>query len=398
VTADLEGGPAAFEGRSVITRPRYGGGSLADVLPSVLAVLGVPEATDRLGLRATLDGVRRIAVLLVDGLGHHLLPLAAPAAPTLADVLAGRLGTLATITSGFPSTTPTSLASLGTGAAPGAHGLLGFTVNVPGTRRVLNHIEWAADPDPLRWQPLATQFDRAVAAGVTATVVSRASFAGSGLTVSAYRGAGYLPADDTDEMVTRVSAALAGAAPRLVYAYHPDLDRTGHLFGVDSPQWRAAGSDVDRLLTRLVGSLPPDGALVVTADHGQLDVPPQARFDLDADPRLRAGVRVVAGEPRVRYLHCVPGAEADVVATWRAVLADAAWVVTRGEAVAAGWFGPVPEAHLGRVGDVVVVCHERYAVLATKTEPPLVSSLVAYHGSYTATEMLVPLLVVRGGD
>lgn len=381
-----------------IIKPRYGGGSLADVLPSVLAVLGVPGAADLLGLRATLDGVRRVAVLLVDGLGHHLLPLAAPTAPTLADVLAGRLGTLATITSGFPSTTPTSLASLGTGAAPGAHGLLGFTVNVPGTRRVLNHIEWAADPDPLRWQPLPTQFDRAAAAGVAATVVSRASFAGSGLTVSAYRGAGYLPAGDTGEMVTRVSAALTGGAPRLVYAYHPDLDRTGHLFGVDSPQWRAAASDVDTLLARLAESLPPDAALVVTADHGQLDVPPQARFDLDADRRLRAGVRVVAGEPRVRYLHTKRGATEDVIATWREVLGDAAWVVSRAEAVAAGWFGPVPEAHLARVGDVVVVCHERYAVLATKTEPPLVSSLVAYHGSYTAAEMLVPLLVVRGSD
>jgi Type I phosphodiesterase / nucleotide pyrophosphatase len=391
-----------------VVRPRYGGGSLADLMPSVLAVLGVPDATDLLGLRATLDGVRRVAVLLVDGLGHHLLPLAARTAPTLADVLAGRLGTLATITSGFPSTTPTSLASLGTGAAPGAHGLLGFTVNVPGTRRVLNHIEWAADPDPLRWQPLATQFERAAAAGVATTVVSRPSFAGSGLTVSAYRGAGYVPADDTGEMVARVSAALAGQTPRLVYAYHPDLDRTGHLFGVDSPQWQAAASDVDSLLTWLAESLPPDAALVVTADHGQLDVPPESRFDLDADRRLRAGVRVVAGEPRVRYLHTRPGATEDVIATWRAVLSgrargaggngDAAWVASRAEAVAAGWFGPVPEAHLARVGDVVVVCHGRYAVLATKTEPPLVSALVAYHGSYTAAEMLVPLLVVRGGD
>jgi hypothetical protein len=391
--AEMGDGPA---GPAVVVRPRYGEGCLADVLPSVLAVLGVPGATDPLGLRATLDGVRRVAVLLVDGLGHHLLPLAAPVTPTLADVLAGRLGTLTSITSGFPSTTPTSLASLGTGAPPGAHGLLGFTVNVPGTRRVLNHIDWSRDPDPLRWQPLATQFERAAAAGVTATVVSRASFAGSGLTVSAYRGAGYRPADDTGEMVTRVLAELAGEAPRLVYAYHPDLDRTGHLFGVNSPQWRAAASDVDTMLARLAEALPPDAALVVTADHGQLDVPPECRFDLDADPRLRAGVRVVAGEPRVRYLHTEPGATTDVISTWRAVLGDAAWVVSRDEAVAAGWFGPIPEAHLRRVGDVVAACHDQYAVLATKTEPPLVSSLIGYHGSCTAAEMLVPLLVVRG--
>lgn len=379
-----------------IIRPRYGADSLADVLPSALAVLGVPGAADPLGLRPALAGVRRIAVLLVDGLGHTLLPLAAPVAPTLADALAGRLGTLRAITAGFPSTTPTSLVSIGTGAAPGAHGVLGFTVNIPGTARVLTHIDWGSDPDPARWQPLGTQFQRAAAAGVAVSVVSRAAFAGSGLTVSAYRGAAYRSAAGLDQTVTELLAALSGPpAPVLVYAYHPDVDRTGHLCGVDSPQWRTAVSDVDAMLGRLVERLPPDAALLVTADHGQLDVPPGARFDLDTDARLRAGVRVVAGEPRVRYLHTEPEAVADVVATWRGVLGPAAWVVTREEAVAAGWFGPVPEAHLARVGDVVAVCNDRYAVLASRTEPPVVASLVAYHGSYTAAEMLIPLLILR---
>ena len=125
-------------------------------------------------------------------------------------------------------------------------------------------------------------------------------------------------------------------------------------------------------------------------------MPAEHRFDLDADPRLRAGVEVVAGEPRVRYLHTVPGARDDVVAAWRAVLGPAAWVATREEAVAAGWFGPVPAAHLSRIGDVVVACHDAYAVLATRTEPDTVARLVAFHGSYTAAEMRIPLLVVDG--
>jgi hypothetical protein len=153
---------------------------------------------------------------------------------------------------------------------------------------------------------------------------------------------------------------------------------------------------VDRLITQLVGELPPDAALLVTADHGQLNVPSGHRFDLDADTRLRAGIELVAGEPRVRYLHVRPGATDDVVAAWSAVLGEAAWVATRAEAVATGWFGPVPEAHLQRIGDVVVVCRGSYAVVASRTDSPLESRLVAYHGSATATEMTVPLLVVRG--
>lgn len=123
-------------------RPDYFGGSLADVMPSALAVLGV-DRVDPLGLTAPLAGVRRIAVLLVDGLGWYQLPTAAPHAPTLTD-LAARFGR--PLTCGFPSTTPTSLVSLGTGAAPGAHGVLGFHVNVPGTDRVLTHIDWPGSP------------------------------------------------------------------------------------------------------------------------------------------------------------------------------------------------------------------------------------------------------------
>lgn len=381
-----------------VVPPRYGEASLADVLPSALAVLGVPGAPDLLGLAGPLAGVRRVAVLLVDGLGYHLLPLAAPHAPVIADVLAGRLGTVRELTSPFPSTTPTSLVTLGTGVAPGAHGILGFTLKVPGTDRVLTHIEWADDPDPVRWQPVRTQFAVAAAAGVAVTVVSSRYFEGSGLTVAANRGAAYRGADGVDDLAATMLARLTAApadALALVYGYLPDLDRIGHLCGVDSEPWRATAAEVDRLLARLVEGLPPDAALLVTADHGQLDVPAEYRFDLAADPRLRAGVRVVAGEPRVRYLHTAPGAADDVIATWSGVLGEAAWVTSRAEAVAAGWFGPVPEEHLQRVGDVVVSCHDRYVVLATGDEPEIVASLVAFHGSYTAVEMGVPLMIVR---
>ncbi|HZN77617.1 MAG TPA: nucleotide pyrophosphatase/phosphodiesterase family protein [Micromonosporaceae bacterium] len=384
-----------------IVRPRYGEASLADVLPSALAVLGVPGAPDRLKLAADLAGVRRIAVLLVDGLGYHQLPLAAPHAPVVADVLAGRLGAVRELTAPFPSTTPTSLVTLGTGTAPGAHGVLGFTLNVPGTAHVLKHIEWTDDPDPLRWQPVRTQFALAAQAGVDVTVVASTLFAGTGLTVAANRGGTYRGADGVDELAnTMLDALTAAEPPALVYGYYPDLDKMGHLCGVGSVEWQQQADEVGRLLDRLVDGLPADAALLVTADHGQLDVPADHRFDIAADPRLRAGIRVVAGEPRVRYLHTVDGATADVIDTWRGVLGTAAWVASREEAVAAGWYGPVPEEHLQRVGDVVVACHDRYAVLSTATEPPIVGMLVAYHGSYTEIEMTVPLLTIRnvGGD
>ncbi|WP_127501563.1 nucleotide pyrophosphatase/phosphodiesterase family protein [Actinoplanes solisilvae] len=369
-------------------RPAYGVGSLADVLPSVSAVLGVPGAPDVLGLRDQLDGVDRVAVLLVDGLGAHQLPMVTAHAPIVGE-LASR-----TLTSGFPSTTPVSLVTLGTGATPGEHGVLGFTVRRP-DGRVLNHIQWKHDPDPALWQPVPTCFQVAAAAGVASTVVSKPEFEGSGLTVSAYRGAGYLAAGgSSDSLADRMLSALA-AGPGLVYGYFADLDNYGHGHGVGSAAWGDAAREVGWLLDRLVHGLPPRSALLVTADHGQINIPAAARFDMADIPALGEGIVGVTGEPRVRYLYTVPGALDDVVATWRGVFGASAWVLTRDEAIDGGWFGPVPADHRDRIGEVTVICQGRAIALAGGWEPPTVGRLIAYHASVTAAEMEIPLLVAR---
>lgn len=380
-------------GAFAITRPAYGTGSLADLLPSVAAVLGVPGYDDVLGLAAELDGVDRVGVLLIDGLGTYQIPVAAPYAPTLADLAAGGRGSARTLTSGFPSTTPVSLTTLGTGRPPGEHGIVGFTVRRP-DGRVLNHIHWGDDPDPYAWQPVPTVFERAAAAGVSVTAVTRPEFEGSGLTVASQRGPVFAGAPDAAAVAEGMLRALTGPGPSLVYGYHGDLDRQGHEHGVDSPSWQAAARGVDWLLDRLATDLPAGAALFVTADHGQLNVPAGARIDLDADPALSAGIETVAGEPRVRYLWTAAGARDDVLAAYRSVLGDRAWVLTRDELISGGWLGPVRPSHAGRIGDVVVIGLDRTVLLASAHEPPAVSRLVAYHGSVTAAEMTVPLLGV----
>ncbi len=371
-------------------------GSLCDVLPAAAALLGVPGASDRLAVtdQAGSDRIDRVLVVLVDGLGWHLLPQLAGSAPLLASVLAGATGRLTQLECTFPSTTPTSLVSLGTGALPGEHGVLGFTLRVPGSDRVLNHIRWRDDPSPAVWQPVPTWFQRLKKAGVSARAVLPAPFIGSGLTEAAYRGAEFRPAGPNDDYARLVVDDLS-SAPGLVYGYTAELDTAAHVFGVGSERWHAAAANVDALLSRLLEALPPEAALLVTADHGGLNVPPQARIDLDADPRLAQGIRVVAGEPRVRYLHTEPGAAPDVQAAWAELLDGRAAVYSREQAVATGMFGPVAAAHLERLGDVVVVCSGDTAVLASAHEPPETSRLVGFHGGASAVEMAIPLIVFR---
>lgn len=372
-------------------------GSICDVLPAAAALLRVPGAVDRLALAESVGQVDRVAVVLVDGMGWHLLPELAGSAPLLGSVLAGGTGRLSELTCTFPSTTPSSLVSLGTGAQPGEHGILGFTVNIPGTDRVLHHIQWRDDPPYAAWQPLPTWFERLQQCGVGARAVLPASFMGSGLTDAAYRGADFRLTHPTDDYARELAGELQ-AAPGLVYGYTADLDTAAHVFGIGSPQWHEAAVRVDALLTRLVDALPPNAVLLVTADHGGLNVPPDARVDLDTDPRLGEGVRVVAGEPRVRYLHTEPGAAADVQATWSRVLDGRAQVYSRAQAVATGMFGPVTPRHLPRIGDVVVICTGDAAVLATGHEPPETANLIGFHGAATPAEMAIPLIAVTSSS
>jgi hypothetical protein len=180
-----------------------------------------------------------------------------------------------------------------------------------------------------------------------------------------------------------------------VYGYFPDLDSAGHGHGVDSPEWRAAASAVDGLIDRVVHSLPPRSALLVIADHGQLNVPESSRVDMGLMPELSSGVIGVAGEPRVRYLYVADGARDDVIAAWQAVFGDQASVMSRAQAIDEGYYGPVPVSHADRIGEVVVLCRGRTISLASGWEPPSVNTLIAYHGALTAAEMRIPLLIAR---
>jgi hypothetical protein len=285
--------------------------------------------------------------------------------------------------------------SLGTGVAPGEHGILGFTVKLPDSDQVLTHISWRGDPPVAQWQPVPTWFERLQRAGVSARAVLPAAFVGSGLTEAAYRGA-YFVAAKTDDDYAQLVIDQLHAAPGLVYGYTAVLDTAAHAFGIGSAEWQAAGSYVDALLTRLVEALPVDAVLMVTADHGGLNVPQDRRIDLDTDSRLSAGVRVVAGEPRARYLHTEPGAASDVIAAWSELLKGQVEVRSRDDAVAAGMFGNVRPEHLARIGDVVATCLGDTAVFATAHEPPEVAQLVGFHGAATPAELDIPLITFRG--
>lgn len=379
--------------------PRYGEASLADLLPSVLAHLGVEGYADVLGL----DGLPpRVIVLVADGLGFGQLTASATLAPTLAPLADAPLD------AGCPPTTVTSLASIGTGRPPGGHGLFGYAVALRDHDQPFNQLGWrigmrAGGFDaretvvPEAWQPRRTVLEHASESGVNTTVVVHPAFLDSGLTRAALRGGRRTAARSLDgTLEAAVAAATRHDAPTLVYAHFPGVDWAGHNEGPGSDDWRDAVTALDRTVARIRASAPRDLALLVTADHGMVEVPDSQVVELEDRPDLLEGVRVVAGEPRLRHLALAPDVDpTTVVDRWRGALGDRVVPATRDEAIDAGWFGPEVDPRVrDRVGDVVVqvlvgsVVHARV--------DPMRGRQRGQHGALTREEVHVPLLRVSG--
>lgn len=397
--------PPQFDPRR-LAAPDYGTGTLADLVPSALALLGVRGETDRLRLVDHLQSaaVRRLCILLVDGLGARNLAAHSDAAPFLTSSAAnGRV-----IGTGFPSTTAVSLSSLGTGLPPGEHGVVGYLMGVPGFDRAMNPLRWRLHGEgdhvdlltmlpPETFQPRRTAFERAADDGIDVTRVAPGYQAKSGLTRASLRGGEFDASFSLGDLAARTTAALSGSDRALVYTYHGDLDLTGHVRGPDSDSWIEELANVDRLAQSIARDLPADAALLVTADHGMVHV--DDPIDLDAGETgaagLLDGVRLIGGEPRDRHVYTEPGAADDVREMWSERLGDDFLVLGRDDAIARGWFGPVvSDAARTRIGDVMAIATGTGALIR-RTHEPIQSRLVGHHGSLTPVEREIPLLTFR---
>lgn len=362
------------------------GPHLRAVLPSCLGAM----RGERNELR--LPPVSSMVVAVIDGLGMADLREARGYARTLA----GAIGSRSTARTGGPTTTASALASLTTGTAPGEHGIVGYSTLDASGDRVVNQLSgWGTGAvDPAVWQRRPTLFETS---DVRSVVVASARYADSGYTRAVLRGADYMGVNDLAERVETAARLTAGPDPVLVYLYVPELDMIAHASGTSSARWLAALEDLDAAVTRGVSALGRRAGMLVTADHGMVEVGEDDRVVLAAGSPLLDDVRHVAGEPRVLHLHLEADAGHDaldrLVARWRSEHGRHAWVLTRDEAVAGGLFGgAVDEDVLPRIGDVVVAARGTTVFYDERTATASSLAMVGQHGSFTPAEREIPLL------
>lgn len=375
--------------------PAYGHRSIAEVLTSAAASLGVEGFANTLGFPAA----SRVCVVLADGLGRNLLKQKSAHTPFLRSVLQAGQGEVPVwLDSAFPSTTAAALSSFGTGLPAGQHGMVGYDVLDPDQDKVVNLLgNWDPGVDPSAWQPFPTVFER-IAGQVDVSTVSLSQFDGSPMTRAALRGGRFIPGTTAHARTAAAAEAMAAPGPALMYFYVNDLDKAGHRYGCRSEQWEHQLEELDATVKRLNSTLPAGTTILLTADHGMLDVAEPQRIDFSTDPALVEGVRHTAGEPRMVHLyleesHLSDGGAERLLAAWKARFGDRIWAFTRGEAVAGGLFGnDVRPAVQGRIGDVMIAARDAVALYDGRRMRPTAMEVVGQHGSLTKAEREVPLL------
>ena len=329
-------------------------------------------------------------VFVVDGLGRANLS----ARSGHARFLAGAMTKKDIAYTVFPSTTAAALTSLLTGVEPGMHGLVGYRLRIPGTDQAPNQLKgWESHGlDPITWQRAQPLFEREARAGRPVFVVTKPEYAATGFTEATLRGAAFVGADDLDERVERAADTAARHPGALVYLYAPELDSLGHRHGWESDEWSAGLERVDAAARRLAELVSPRTGVLITADHGMVDVPRHRHLLLRDGDGLTDGVRVIGGEPRMLHLYAEPGQAAAVHTAWQAAEGGRSWVLTREEAVRAGLFGPTDPEVLPRIGDVLVAARAGIAYYDDRLSDKGPQRMVGQHGSLTAEERIVPLI------
>ncbi|MGI8792566.1 MAG: alkaline phosphatase family protein [Acidimicrobiales bacterium] len=355
------------------TLPAYGGACISNVVPALFDRRSALPAW----LPPELSKAEQVVLLVLDGLGWNQLQDRLEVAPTLG----GMAGGLAT--SVAPTTTAVALTSIATGATPGEHGIVGYRMKT--SKGVLNLLRWSIDDsDASETVPPASLRRVLPFRGLPVPLVTRSEFARSGFTSTVFDGAAFVGWRSASSIAVEVGRALA-AGNDLVYAYYDGIDKIAHAHGLGD-HYAAELRSADRLVADLIDGLPPKAALVVTSDHGQVDVGDRL---ISVAPAVDDLVSIYSGEGRFLWLDALDDVDG-LAKVANDEHGDHAWVRTYDDMVTEGWFGSRPDAEVRqRLGDVALVARDEVAFIPPGEAP---SGLVARHGSLTEAEMLVPVV------
>lgn len=352
---------------------------MSNIIPAILGPRGTAEVPQ--WMPPAVCGARQVVLFVVDGLGWHQLQQRASVCPTLSSMGGGPITTIA------PTTTVSALTSITTGLAPGEHGLVGYRMDMGG--RVMQMLRWGDEKGDLRrtYPPDLIQ-PCPPFMGAVVPVLSKVELEGSAFTEAHLRGVRACGWRSASSIAVQVRDLLV-SGHSFIYAYYDGVDKIAHERGFGD-YYDAELRYADRLVADIASVLVPGSVLLVTADHGQVEVGANTTA-LHAD--VSALTVYQSGEGRFRWLHTRTGVVDELWAAANEHHGDMAWVMRRDELIDGGWFGPrVTDAARQRLGDVALIAHAPTSF--DDSADTGVFPLICRHGALTDEELDVPLLAL----
>lgn len=391
------------------------GRSLVNVPATILKVFGrePPHPPLPPELLPDVQGVRRIVLLVLDGLGWEQLSPLLDEGNLIFSKLANE-GRLCRLTSVFPATTTAALATLATGLVPAEHGMLGYRLFLPEFGLVSNMIRLSPEGfkrydlllemglKPSRFFPAKTIYEK-LGPDVRSYALLKLVFLRSGLSHLLYRGSEVVPHVGSADMCVRLRKLLEGnvEGPLFIGAYWDAVDTIGHLY---EPPREELAAEVRQLSFSLeqefLNKLSPEAArdtlLLIIADHGLVEAPREEMFSVTRHPRLRRSLLLPpTGDFRASYLHLRQG-EPGPLKRYLKRYSDRLIAVDPEEALEVRLFGPsatISDEWRPRIGDLIVLARGQGYLFYPYDD----FILKSYHGGLAPQEMLIPLFAVRLG-
>ncbi len=323
-------------------------------------------------------------VILVDGLGLENLETFAGHAPNLMRAWRANPQSLR---AECPSTTVLGITSLATGLRSGDHGLIGYNVYRRGADTATNLLsgwEQTAE-DPSTWKNYST-----LSESFQITVVSCNAYETTGFTKLTMPKASFVGEDKLSDRFSR-AAAVSKQAGSIVYLYVPELDQAGHRFGCESKEWIEALEALDSAFAK--ANFGSKTGVVITADHGMLDVAKEDHVFIDELAALVGVQFVTAGDTRSAFIY-LKGEEdmARIADQLEHELAGRAYVCSWDDLVESGW--QISPKSNDLTPDIVLIARSRVALYDRRTAKPSSLKMVGHHGAISDVETRVPLIRV----
>ncbi len=379
--------------------PDYRRGSIVNLMSSLIQAGGgssplYPPLSllDPLALREQ----RNIILLVLDGLGYDFFKRCGDG--VLHQHLQGRL------TSVFPSTTAAAITTYLTGDAPQQHGITGWFMYFRELGAVMTTLQGAPRYGGVDLSHSGIDAERLFAhtpiskrLGLPTYLVTPWNIAYSDFNMS-HKGSAEVHAYGSLSQMFAITAAIARNPPKrkFIYSYWPGLDHIGHSHGIESTQAAHHCREIDAAFGAFLESIEGSGStVVVTADHGLIDVSATDNIELDSHPDLAETLALpLCGERRVAYCYVKPDRREAFEQYVTTELADCAEMRPSRELIEDGYFGvgdPHPRLR-ERVGDYTLIMKQRFAIKDWLPAEARFSQIGA-HGGTSDAEMYVPLIV-----